>query len=258
MAKAKKQQAAADRRQLEQEIHLVKAPGALAKEKEEKLKGACCRLLGHEERWSARGRAGVRGCAGWSRGAPEEQRETCVPAYVRVCVPHAQPPPGPVLPCSCGGGGPGGHAGVRAGPPRGPPSPSRPLVANVQQPAHLLTHATLRHSPFPYVLSLSVCSILCCCLPFAAPTAPPLPSWPTAAHPFYPLCSSAALGAKAASKARSSIGRGSGSGRAVQVKQRRYEMQGQQGGIVYMEQAVLWIVGGCKRHWLGVWCAVNR
>lgn len=40
MSKAKKQQAAAERRQLEQEIHLVKAPGALAKEKEEKLKVA--------------------------------------------------------------------------------------------------------------------------------------------------------------------------------------------------------------------------
>ncbi|KAL4430852.1 hypothetical protein ABPG75_006108 [Micractinium tetrahymenae] len=40
MSKAKKQAAAADRRQLEQEIHLVKAPGALAKEREEKLKVA--------------------------------------------------------------------------------------------------------------------------------------------------------------------------------------------------------------------------
>lgn len=40
MRKAKVQQAAADRKQLEQEIHLVKAPGALAKEKAEKLKGA--------------------------------------------------------------------------------------------------------------------------------------------------------------------------------------------------------------------------
>lgn len=39
MSRAKSQQAAADRKQLEQEIHLVKAPGALAKEKEEKLKG---------------------------------------------------------------------------------------------------------------------------------------------------------------------------------------------------------------------------
>lgn len=40
MSRAKSQQAAADRKQLEQEIHLVKAPGALAKEKEEKLKVA--------------------------------------------------------------------------------------------------------------------------------------------------------------------------------------------------------------------------
>ncbi|PRW58481.1 putative ribosome biogenesis RLP24 [Chlorella sorokiniana] len=40
MSRAKAQQAAADRKQLEQEIHLVKAPGALAKEKEEKLKVA--------------------------------------------------------------------------------------------------------------------------------------------------------------------------------------------------------------------------
>ena len=39
MQKAKSQQAAADRKQLEQEIHLVKAPGALAKEREQKLKG---------------------------------------------------------------------------------------------------------------------------------------------------------------------------------------------------------------------------
>lgn len=56
MSKAKKQQAAADRRQLEQEIHLVKAPGALAKEKEEKLKGG----------WGAR----VCACgAWWGKGA---------------------------------------------------------------------------------------------------------------------------------------------------------------------------------------------
>jgi hypothetical protein len=39
MAKSKGQQKEADRRQLEQEIHLVKAPGALAKEREQKLKG---------------------------------------------------------------------------------------------------------------------------------------------------------------------------------------------------------------------------
>lgn len=45
MQRAKSQQAAADRKQLEQEIHLVKAPGALAKEKEEKLKGEGLTLL---------------------------------------------------------------------------------------------------------------------------------------------------------------------------------------------------------------------
>lgn len=40
MSKAKVQQREADRRQLEQEIHLVKAPGALAKERAAKLKVA--------------------------------------------------------------------------------------------------------------------------------------------------------------------------------------------------------------------------
>ena len=45
MAKSKGQQKAADRRQLEQEIHLVKAPGALAREKEQKLKGELLLLL---------------------------------------------------------------------------------------------------------------------------------------------------------------------------------------------------------------------
>jgi len=40
MSRAKQQQKGAERRQLEQEIHLVKAPGALAKEREEKLKVA--------------------------------------------------------------------------------------------------------------------------------------------------------------------------------------------------------------------------
>lgn len=40
MAKARVEQRAADRRQLEQEIHLVKAPAALARERAEKLKVA--------------------------------------------------------------------------------------------------------------------------------------------------------------------------------------------------------------------------
>lgn len=40
MVKAREEQKEADRRQLEQEIHLVKAPSALAKEREEKLKVA--------------------------------------------------------------------------------------------------------------------------------------------------------------------------------------------------------------------------
>lgn len=40
MSKAKVEQRAADRKQLEQEIHLVKAPGALAKERAQKLKVA--------------------------------------------------------------------------------------------------------------------------------------------------------------------------------------------------------------------------
>lgn len=39
MQKAKAGQVAAERRALEQEIHLVRAPGALAKDKEAKLKG---------------------------------------------------------------------------------------------------------------------------------------------------------------------------------------------------------------------------
>lgn len=38
MAVAKTQQRAADRKQLEQEIHLIKAPAALAKERQAKLK----------------------------------------------------------------------------------------------------------------------------------------------------------------------------------------------------------------------------
>lgn len=41
MQRSREQQKEADKRQLEQEIHLVKAPGALAKEKEAKLKGGC-------------------------------------------------------------------------------------------------------------------------------------------------------------------------------------------------------------------------
>lgn len=40
MSKSKGQQVAQDRKQLEQEIHLVRAPGAMAREKEEKLKVA--------------------------------------------------------------------------------------------------------------------------------------------------------------------------------------------------------------------------
>jgi large subunit ribosomal protein L24e len=38
MQRAREQQKEADKRQLEQEIHLVKAPAALAKDKEAKLK----------------------------------------------------------------------------------------------------------------------------------------------------------------------------------------------------------------------------
>jgi hypothetical protein len=59
MARSKEAQRTAERRQLEQEVHLVKAPAALAKQQEEKLKGGsrCCG-----------GRAGcLRGC--WVRGA---------------------------------------------------------------------------------------------------------------------------------------------------------------------------------------------
>lgn len=40
MESAKEEQREADRRQLEQEIHLVKAPGAIARERAEKLKVA--------------------------------------------------------------------------------------------------------------------------------------------------------------------------------------------------------------------------
>jgi hypothetical protein len=39
MSTAKATQAGAERKQLEQQIHLVKAPGALAREREAKLKG---------------------------------------------------------------------------------------------------------------------------------------------------------------------------------------------------------------------------
>ena len=46
MSTAKAKQAGAERKQLEQQIHLVKAPGALAREREAKLKGERCWLLG--------------------------------------------------------------------------------------------------------------------------------------------------------------------------------------------------------------------
>ena len=46
MSRSRVHQKAADRRQLEQEIHLVKAPGALSKEKAQKLKGECLPVVG--------------------------------------------------------------------------------------------------------------------------------------------------------------------------------------------------------------------
>lgn len=54
MQKAKATTRAAERRQLEQEIHLVRAPGALAKDKAEKLKGERVARVGGwvgEVRW---------------------------------------------------------------------------------------------------------------------------------------------------------------------------------------------------------------
>lgn len=68
MSKAKKQQAAAERRQLEQEIHLVKAPGALAKEKEEKLKGGWAGC-GAGRAGGGAGAMGPGRRVGWLRGA---------------------------------------------------------------------------------------------------------------------------------------------------------------------------------------------
>lgn len=51
MQRARVLEKAADRKQLEQEIHLVKAPGALAAEKEKKLRGeGCSGVLGGTEK----------------------------------------------------------------------------------------------------------------------------------------------------------------------------------------------------------------
>lgn len=62
MQKAKAGRQAADRRQLEQEIHLVKAPGALAKEKQQKLKGEKrCRARLLAAYWTGAGRCGLSG-----------------------------------------------------------------------------------------------------------------------------------------------------------------------------------------------------
>ena len=89
MSRAKVQQRAADRKQLEQEIHLVKAPGALAKEKEQKLKGECCLALG-----AASGCIGCR--IGWRVGVVVPSRGSGT-HVVRVCLLPAFPPDPPFV-----------------------------------------------------------------------------------------------------------------------------------------------------------------
>lgn len=125
MQKARAGQLAADRRQLEQEIHLVKAPGALAKDKEQKLKGAAAQGRGRAcmlllpwpgPGWSGLGLGLLHRSKAVHSKARVLQHRCCAGRAPTHAATHAC-----LLPCSCCGGDAGRHAGVSCRPLRLPP-----------------------------------------------------------------------------------------------------------------------------------------